>query len=95
MTVKTAQARINLANIIESLLGYPVTKVPNNDTSPSSEQSYNTKGQVKPQYHINSEHPLLTRAKQRQDLLAIKRQQNIEAILTKAMEFCPGKTPLL
>tara|TARA_B110000196_G_C21128584_1_gene657256 strand:+ start:777 stop:1664 length:888 start_codon:yes stop_codon:yes gene_type:complete len=89
MTVKTAQARINLANIIESLLGYPVTKVPNNDTSPSSEQSYNTKGQVKPQYHINSEHPLLTRAKQRQDLLAIKRQQNIEAILTKAMEFCP------
>ena len=57
MTVKTAQARINLANIIESLLGYPVTKVPNNDTSPSSEQSYNTKGQVKPQYHINSEHP--------------------------------------
>jgi uncharacterized repeat protein (TIGR03899 family) len=89
MTVKTAQARINLANIIESLLGYPVTKVPNSDTSPSSEQSYNTKGQVKPLYHINSEHPLLTRAKQRHDLLAIKRQQNIEAILTKAMEFCP------
>ncbi len=89
MTVKTAQARINLANIIESLLGYPVTKVASSDTSPLTEQSYNTRGQVKPLYHINSEHPLLTRAKQRHDLLAIKRQQNIEAILTTAMEFCP------
>ena len=77
------------ANIIESLLGYPVTKVASSDTSPITEQSYNTQGQVKPLYHINSEHPLLTRAKQRHDLLAIKRQQNIEAILTTAMEFCP------
>ena len=33
MAVKTAQARINLANTIESLLGYPIIKVGNNEAS--------------------------------------------------------------
>ena len=34
MAVKTAQARINLANTIESLLGYPIIKVGNNAGTP-------------------------------------------------------------
>jgi len=39
MTVKSAQARINLANIIESLLGYPVKKITTNTGQPSTDQS--------------------------------------------------------
>ncbi|MBH0029556.1 MULTISPECIES: TIGR03899 family protein [unclassified Pseudoalteromonas] len=89
MPVKTAQARINLANIIESLLGYPITKVGSNGILPTSEQSYDIKGQVKPLYHINSENSVLARAQKRQDLLLIKQQQNIESILAMAMGFCP------
>ena len=77
MTVKTAQARINLANIIESLLGYPITKVGSNGVLPTNEQSYDIKGQIKPLYHINSENSVLARAQKRQDLLLIKQQQNI------------------
>lgn len=89
MTVKSAQARINLANLIESLLGYPVTKTGSNGALSASQQGYSAKGEVKPLYHINSDNSILARAQKRQDLLLIKRQQNIEAILAKAMEFCP------
>ncbi|MBH0011201.1 TIGR03899 family protein [Pseudoalteromonas sp. NZS100_1] len=89
MTVKTAQARINLANIIESLLGYPITKVGSNGVLPTNEQNYDIKGQIKPLYHINSENSVLARAQKRQDLLLIKQQQNIESILAMAMGFCP------
>lgn len=60
MTVKTAQARIKLANIIESLLGYSVTKVSN--TTAADEQIYNTQGKSKSLYRINSEHSVLARA---------------------------------
>ena len=56
---------------------------------PTSEQSYDIKGQVKPLYHINSENSVLARAQKRQDLLLIKQQQNIESILAMAMGFCP------
>ncbi|MAJ41399.1 MULTISPECIES: TIGR03899 family protein [unclassified Pseudoalteromonas] len=89
MTVKSAQARINLANIIESLLGYPVKKITTNTGQPSTDQSYGSKGDLNPLYHINSDNPILARAQKRQDLLLIKQQQNIETILAKAMEFCP------
>ncbi|MDN3412371.1 MULTISPECIES: TIGR03899 family protein [unclassified Pseudoalteromonas] len=87
MTVKTAQARIKLANIIESLLGYSVTKVSN--TPAIDEKTYNPQGKAKSLYSINSEHSILARAQKRQDLLLIKQQQNIETILALAMEFCP------
>ena len=89
MTVKTAQARINLANIIESLLGYSVAKIASNGLSSSNEQSYGPQGRIKPLYHINSDNSILARAQKRQDLLLIKQQQNIEAILSMAMSFCP------
>ncbi|HAG38460.1 MAG TPA: TIGR03899 family protein, partial [Pseudoalteromonas sp.] len=48
MTVKSAQARINLANIIESLLGYPVKKITTNTGQPSTDQSYGSKGDLNP-----------------------------------------------
>jgi len=89
MTVKTAQARINLANIIESLLGYPITKVGSNGVLSSSDDNYGPKGDIKPLYHINSDNSILARAQKRKDLLLIKQQQNIETILAKSMEFCP------
>jgi len=89
MTVKTAQARINLANIIESLLGYPITKVGSNGVLSSSDDNYGPKGDIKPLYHINSDNSILARAQKRKDLLLIKQQQNIETILAKAMGFCP------
>jgi uncharacterized repeat protein (TIGR03899 family) len=86
MTIKTAQAKIKLANIIESLLGHPVTKTPHNN---SEERQYSASGHVQPIYRINSDNSILARAQTRQDLLLIKRQQNIETILALAMEFCP------
>lgn len=89
MTVKTAQARINLANIIESLLGYPITKVGNNSVPPTNVQNCNIKGKIKPLYLINSDNSVLSRAQKRQSLLLIKQQQNVESILAMAMEFCP------
>lgn len=89
MAVKTAQARINLANTIESLLGYPIIKVGNNEAPHNNEQSYGPQGKVKPLYRINSDNTVLARAQKRQDLLLIKQQQNIETILAMAMDFCP------
>ncbi|MBQ4832933.1 TIGR03899 family protein [Pseudoalteromonas sp. MMG010] len=89
MTVKSSQVKIRLANIIESLLGYPVTKTIQKGNGDTSQQQYNTHGQVKPLYSINSDNTTLARAQKRQDLLLIKRQQNIETILALAMEFCP------
>lgn len=88
MTVKTTQARIKLANIIESLLGYSVSKV--SHLSPVEEKNYNSQGKAQALYRIKSEQSTLARAKRRQDILLIKQQQNIETIFTKAMEFCPN-----
>ncbi|MBH0058676.1 TIGR03899 family protein [Pseudoalteromonas sp. SWXJZ94C] len=92
MTVKTAQARINLANTIESLLGYSITKVGSNGVLPVNEQGYDPQGKIKPLYHINSDNSILARAQKRQNLLLIKQQQNIETILAMAMSFCPDVT---
>ncbi|ATG78589.1 TIGR03899 family protein [Pseudoalteromonas sp. 1_2015MBL_MicDiv] len=89
MTVKTAQARINLANIIESLLGYSITKVGSNGALSNDEKNYNPQGKIRPLYHISSDNSVLARAQKRQDLLLIKQQQNIETILAMAMAFCP------
>ena len=89
MTVKTAQARINLANIIESLLGYSITKVASNNALSNDEKNYNSQGKIRPLYHISSDNSVLARAQKRQDLLLIKQQQNIETILAMAMAFCP------
>ena len=91
MTVKTAQARIKLANIIESLLGYSVTKVSN--TPAIDEKTYNPQGKAKSLYSINSEHSILARAQKRQDLLLIKQQQNIETIL--ALMLLALSSPML
>jgi len=72
MTVKTAQARIRLANTIESLLGYSVTKVSN---SPAiDEKTYNPQGKEKSLYSINSDHSVLARAQKRQDLLLYRKE---------------------
>ncbi|MEL0642389.1 TIGR03899 family protein [Pseudoalteromonas aliena] len=89
MAIKTAQARINLANIIESLTGYPVIKANSNNSLNNKEKQHPFHDKNQPSYKINSQSSTLARAQKRQDLLLIKQQQNIETILTKAMEFCP------
>ncbi|WP_404342422.1 TIGR03899 family protein [Pseudoalteromonas mariniglutinosa] len=90
MTVKTAHAKINLANIIESQLGYAINKVAARSLSP--DENYTAQGRSQLPYQIKSDESLLTRAHTRQQLLLIKRQENIEAIMAMAMSFCPDVT---
>lgn len=89
MTVKTSQAKINLANTIETLLGYPVAKSNRNKGLATNNKNYKSQRKQSSLYYIKSDKTLLSRAKTRQDLLLIKQQQNIEAILAMAMDFCP------
>ena len=45
MTVKTAQARVNLANIIENQLGYSIHKSPSARINNLDSDSYSSQGQ--------------------------------------------------
>ena len=92
MTIQAAQAKINLAQIIESKLGCPIRKTSTVRVSQKSEDSYGPQGRAPLPYHVNSEDPILTRAQHRQQLLLVKQQQNIELIMAMAMSFCPDVT---
>lgn len=92
MTIQAAQAKINLAHIIESKLGCPIRKASTVRVSQKSEDSYGPQGRPALAYHVNSEDPILTRAQHRQQLLLVNQQQNIEAIMAMAMSFCPDVT---
>ncbi|MDN3379604.1 MULTISPECIES: TIGR03899 family protein [unclassified Pseudoalteromonas] len=92
MTVKAAQAKINLAHIIESKLGYAMVKNSSTRISSDSDNSYSAQGQSKLPYKINSDNTVLTRAQNRQQLLLVNQQQNIEAIMAMALSFCPDVT---
>lgn len=89
MTVKAAQAKINLAHIIESKLGYAMVKNSSTRISSDSDSSYSAQGKSKLPYKINSDNTVLTRAQNRQQLLLVNQQQNIEAIMAMALSFCP------
>lgn len=92
MTVKVAQAKINLAHIIESKLGYAMVKSSSVRITTDSDDSYSAQGQNQLPYSINSDTSLLTRAQNRQQLLLINQQQNIEEIMAMALSFCPDVT---
>ncbi|AXV64200.1 TIGR03899 family protein [Pseudoalteromonas lipolytica] len=92
MTVKAAQARVNLANIIENQLGYPIHKSSTVKINSPSDDSYSSQGQQQLAYKINAEASLLQRAQTRQEIQFIKRQENIETIMAMAMAFCPDVT---
>jgi len=92
MSIKAAQAKINLANIIESQLGYSITKQSTTRLGEASDDSYGNQGKNPLGYQIKSDCSLLTRAEKRQQLQLIKRQQNIESIMSQAMVFCPDVT---
>ncbi|MFY8327660.1 TIGR03899 family protein [Pseudoalteromonas sp. ZZD1] len=92
MTVKAAQAKINLAHIIESKLGYAMVKNSSSRISPDSDVSYSAQGQSQLPYKISSDNTVLTRAQNRQQLLLVNQQKNIEAIMAMAMSFCPDVT---
>ncbi|MCQ8879924.1 TIGR03899 family protein [Pseudoalteromonas shioyasakiensis] len=92
MTVKAAQAKINLAHIIESKLGYAMLKSSSVRITPDSDDSYDAQGQHQSPYEISSDNTVLTRAQNRQQLRLVNQQQNIEAIMAMAMSFCPDVT---
>lgn len=92
MTIKAAQAKINLARIIESKLGYAMVKKSSARVASTNEDNYSTNGQSQLPYNINSDNTILTRAQNRQQLLLINQQQNIESIMAMAMSFCPDVT---
>ncbi|HEA15512.1 hypothetical protein LCGC14_2119960 [marine sediment metagenome] len=92
MTIQTAQAKINLAHIIEAKLGYSMSKIRSTRLTAASDDSYGPQGQSKLPYQVNSDNSTLARAQHRQQLLLVKQQQNIEAIMAMAMDFCPDVT---
>ena len=92
MTVKAAQARVNLANIIENQLGYPIHKASSARINHASDDSYSAQGQQQLAYQIKAQASLLERAQTRQEIQFIKRQENIETIMAMAMAFCPDVT---
>ncbi|MBB1334712.1 TIGR03899 family protein [Pseudoalteromonas sp. SR44-5] len=92
MTIQTAQAKINLAHIIETKLGYSMSKTSSTRLTSTSDDSYGPQGQSKLPYQVNSDNSTLNRAQHRQQLLLIKQQHNIEAIMAMAMDFCPDVT---
>ncbi len=92
MTVKTAQARVNLANIIENQLGYSIHKSPSARINNLDSDSYSSQGQQQLPYKIKADVGLLERAHTRQEIQFIKRQENIETIMAMAMGFCPDVT---
>ncbi|MCF2918060.1 TIGR03899 family protein [Pseudoalteromonas sp. Cn5-37] len=92
MTVKAAQARVNLANIIENQLGYPIHKASSARINHASDDSYSAQGQQQLAYQIKTQASLLERAHTRQEIQFIKRQENIETIMAMAMAFCPDVT---
>ncbi|MCO6355468.1 TIGR03899 family protein [Pseudoalteromonas shioyasakiensis] len=92
MTVKAAQARVNLANIIENQLGYPIHKVSSARINHAGDDSYSAQGQQQLAYQIKAQASLLERAQTRQEIQFIKRQENIETIMAMAMAFCPDVT---
>ncbi|QLE08238.1 TIGR03899 family protein [Pseudoalteromonas sp. MEBiC 03485] len=92
MTVKAAQARVNLANIIENQLGYPIHKAPSARINHADNDSYSAQGQQQLAYQIRAQASLLERAQTRQEIQFIKRQENIETIMSMAMAFCPDVT---
>ena len=92
MTVKAAQARVNLANIIENQLGYPIHKASSAKINHASDDSYSAQGQQQLAYQIKAQASLLERAHTRQEIQFIKRQENIETIMAMAMAFCPDVT---
>ncbi|WP_209327932.1 TIGR03899 family protein [Pseudoalteromonas sp. PA2MD11] len=92
MTVKAAQARVNLANIIENQLGYPIHKASSARINHASDDSYSAQGQQQLAYQIKAQASLLERAHTRQEIQFIKRQENIETIMAMAMAFCPDVT---
>ena len=92
MTVKAAQARVNLANIIENQLVYPIHKASSAKINHASDDSYSAQGQQQLAYQIKAQASLLERAHTRQEIQFIKRQENIETIMAMAMAFCPDVT---
>ncbi len=92
MTVKAAQARVNLANIIENQLGYPIHKASSARINHADYDSYSAQGQQQLAYQIRAQASLLERAQTRQEIQFIKRQENIETIMSMAMAFCPDVT---
>ncbi|MFY8284681.1 TIGR03899 family protein [Pseudoalteromonas sp. SSMSWG5] len=92
MTVKAAQARINLANIIENQLGYPIHKTSSVKINQTNDEQYSPQGQQQLPYQVKAEATLLDRAHTRQEIQLIKRQENIETIMAMAMAFCPDVT---
>ena len=55
MTVKAAQARVNLANIIENQLGYPIHKASSAKINHASDDSYSAQGQQQLAYQIKAQ----------------------------------------
>ena len=91
MTVKASQAKINLANIIESKLGYAIVKRSPPRSSVQNE-SYDAQGRSPIPFSISSDDSVFTRAQNRQQRLLINQQQNIETIMAMAVNFCPDVT---
>ncbi len=92
MTFKAAQAKVNLANIIENQLGYPIQKISSARNNHSVDDSYSPRGKQPLNYKIKAQASLLERAQSRQQIQFIKRQENIETIMAMAMTFCPDVT---
>lgn len=92
MTVKNAQAKLNLAYIIEDKLGYPVVKSDSRRLGLGDEHSYTGHNANQSAFKIKSQYSVLKRALKRQQLQKIQRQKNIEAILCEAMRVCPEVT---
>ncbi|WP_288343839.1 DUF2806 domain-containing protein, partial [uncultured Pseudoalteromonas sp.] len=90
--MKAAQARVNLANIIENQLGYPIHKASSIRINHAGDDSYSPQGQQQLAYQIKAQATLLERAHTRQEIQFIKRQENIETIMAMAMAFCPDVT---
>ena len=72
MTVKAAQARINLANIIENQLGYPIHKTSSVKINQTNDEQYSPQGQQQLPYQVKAEATLLDRAHTRQEIQLIK-----------------------
>ncbi|MGO2012622.1 DUF2806 domain-containing protein [Pseudoalteromonas sp.] len=87
MSIKAAQAKINRATIIESQLGYSISKK-HRKLGEASDNRYVNQGRTPLGYQIKSDCSRLSRAQKRQQLRLIKRQQNIETIMSLAMSFC-------
>lgn len=92
MTVKNAQAKLNLAYIIEDKLGYPVVKNESRRLNANDEHSYTGNCATQAAFRIKSHYSVLKRALKRQQLQKIQRQENIETILCEAMRVCPEVT---